>query len=361
VTGGVTKEFGAVTAVDAVDLEMQPGEFVTLLGPSGCGKSTLLRMIAGIEPPTTGTIEISGRVVNDVAARVAVPPEKRKLGMVFQSYAIWPHMSVYKNVEYPLRYAGVARNLRSERVHDALASCDMAEYSERYPHELSGGQQQRVALARAIVAQPALLLLDEPLSNLDARLREQMRLELKRLHVELGLTMLYVTHDQSEALAMSDRILVMDRGQILQEGSPEEVYRNPHSITVARFLGVKNIIRGTLVDSTHARLGPHVVPVTARGDVSVDDPVVLAIRPDAITRPRPGSNAAGELQGRIRVVEFLGTEYEHEIVVGDDVALIVTAPDRLGDMGDLIELSVNPDGANAFPDRGDDSERGDVE
>lgn len=160
---------------------------------------------------------------------------------------------------------------------------------------------------------------------------------------------------------MSDRILVMDRGQILQEGSPEEVYRNPLSITVARFLGVKNIIRGTLVDSTHARLGPHVVPVTARGDVSVDDPVVLAIRPDAITRPRPGSNAAGELQGRIRVVEFLGTEYEHEIVVGDDVALIVTAPDRLGDMGDLIELSVNPDGANAFPDRGDDSELGDVE
>ena len=214
------KTFGAVTALSGVSFSIRTGEFVTLLGPSGCGKSTILRILAGIETPTRGAVTIGGEVVNDTERRILVSPERRDLSMVFQSYAVWPHMTVATNVAFPLRYRKVPRSERRERVTEALRAVRMEEYVDRYPHQLSGGQQQRVAVARSIVGHPALLLLDEPLSNLDARLREDMRVELKRLHLELGLTMLYVTHDQSEALAMSDRILVMDHGAGAAGGRP---------------------------------------------------------------------------------------------------------------------------------------------
>lgn len=237
-----------MTAVDAVDLEMQPGEFVTLLGPSGCGKSTLLRMIAGIEPPTTGTIEISGRVVNDVAARVAVPPEKRKLGMVFQSYAIWPHMTVFENVAYPLRVgkAKLSKHQLHDEVLQTLEIVRIPELAARAATSLSGGQQQRVALARALVRKPKLLLLDEPLSNLDAKLRDEMRLELKDLFSHTDITVLYVTHDLLEALVLSDKIVVIEAGSVVQEGTPLQVYSLPQNRFVADSLNTSGLLQQEL-------------------------------------------------------------------------------------------------------------------
>ena len=282
------KTFGAVTALSGVSFSIRTGEFVTLLGPSGCGKSTILRILAGIETPTRGAVAIRGEVVNDTERRILVPPERRDLSMVFQSYAVWPHMTVATNVAFPLRYRKVPRSERRDRVTEALRAVRMEQYVDRYPHQLSGGQQQRVAVARSIVGHPALLLLDEPLSNLDARLREDMRVELKRLHLELGLTMLYVTHDQSEALAMSDRILVMDHGLVLQEGAPEEVYRSPRSLTVARFLGVKNIVAGRVSgDSVVEALGG-LLPATLAEPMAPGTDATVAIRPDGFTRPKRG-------------------------------------------------------------------------
>jgi iron(III) transport system ATP-binding protein len=345
----VAKDFGGVTAVAGVDLAIRPGEFVTLLGPSGCGKSTLLRMVAGIEAPTRGRIEISGRVVSDAAKHFLLPPERRGLGLVFQSYAVWPHMTVQRNVEYPLRYAKAPKKERTNLAMEALAAVDLSELAKRYPAQLSGGQQQRVALARAIVARPSLLLLDEPLSNLDARLRETMRVELKRLQVELGLTALYVTHDQSEALAMSDRILVMNAGRVLQEGSPEEVYRNPKSLTVARFLGVKNILDATVHDSGSVRLGPHVVPGILRvPELAPGEPVSVAIRPDAFSSASNGSSG-GVLEGQIDLVEFLGTGYEYQITLDGMVPIVMHTREVLGTRGDQVRLVVEPHGVSAFP------------
>jgi iron(III) transport system ATP-binding protein len=339
---GVAKEFGKVVAVGGVDLAVAHGEFVTLLGPSGCGKSTLLRMVAGIEQATGGTIVIDGRLVSEPRRGVLVPPERRHLGMVFQSYAVWPHMTVARNVEYPLRYAKVPRSERGEQVRRALAAVALEGLAGRYPGELSGGQQQRVALARAIVGRPALLLLDEPLSNLDARLRENMRLELKRLQVELGLTALYVTHDQSEALAMSDRILVMDAGKVLQEGSPEDVYRRPVSLTVARFLGVKNILDGTVVDGGRVRIADFEVGATFPSGAAPGDPVTVAIRPDAFGRAENGHRTGPDvMNGTIDLVEFLGNGYEYQVTVGSQSSLIIFSRDHWGTRGDPVSLRLN--------------------
>jgi iron(III) transport system ATP-binding protein len=343
----VSKRFGDVAAVGGVDVTAAPGEFVTLLGPSGCGKTTLLRMIAGIESPSGGRITIDGRVVNDAESGVMVPPEKRQLGMVFQSYAVWPHMTVRRNVEYPLRSARIGRSERRRRALEALDAVGLAALADRYPAEMSGGQQQRVSLARAIVSRPSLLLLDEPLSNLDARLRESMRVELKRLQLELGLTTLYVTHDQSEALAMSDRILVMDSGRVLQNADPESVYRRPSDLRVARFLGVKNILAGRAT-------GPDTVEIDGgvlRGVISArplapGQPVRLAVRPDAF-------EAAGaddpDVRGSVVLAEFLGVGYEHQIEVSRQTVLTVHTPERLGTRGEAVALRLRPGGAVAFP------------
>ena len=300
------KKFGAVTALAGVSFSIRTGEFVTLLGPSGCGKSTILRILAGIETPTRGAVAIGGKMVNDTERRILIPPERRDLSMVFQSY-----------------------------------------YVDRYPHQLSGGQQQRVAVARSIVGHPALLLLDEPLSNLDARLREDMRVELKRLHIELGLTMLYVTHDQSEALAMSDRILVMDHGLVLQEGTPEEVYRAPESLTVARFLGVKNIVDGTVAgDSMVEALGGS-LPATLAEPMAPGTEVAVAIRPDGFALAEEGSSGPS-ISGEIRLAQFLGGSYEHEIDAGGTM-VIAQSPQRLGARGDTVDLSIDPEAVIAFP------------
>ncbi len=242
------KTYGAVAAVRGVSLSVEQGQTFTLLGPSGCGKTTTLRCIAGLERPDSGEIELDRRVVDSPACGVHVAPYDRPIGMVFQSYAIWPHMSVFENVAYPLRTERPRLGKRriEERVMEALRLVKMEALAKRPAPQLSGGQQQRVALARALVSNPKLLLLDEPLSNLDAKLREQMRHELSALVATLGMATLYVTHDQSEALAMSQRIAVMDRGVVVQEGTPEEVYSRPRHPFVADFVGTANLFEGTI-------------------------------------------------------------------------------------------------------------------
>ena len=232
----VVKRFAELTVLDRFDLDVAHGEFVALLGPSGCGKSTLLRIIAGLERPDSGEIRIAKRLVTNL------PPEDRNVALMFQSYALLPHMTAIENVRFPLRMRRqMARTEQLDKAHEALALVKLDHLAERHPRQLSGGQQQRVALARSIVAEPDLLLLDEPLSNLDARLRENMQVELKRLHESLGLTTIFVTHDQTEALGLASRVILMNKGQVEQEGTPEEIYRRPRTVFAADFLGGANI------------------------------------------------------------------------------------------------------------------------
>ncbi|MBO5605697.1 MAG: ABC transporter ATP-binding protein, partial [Acidaminococcaceae bacterium] len=229
----IYKRFGDVTAVGDFNLEVADGEFISFLGPSGCGKTTILRMIAGFEKPTEGIIAIGDEEVSNAGKGYFLAPEKRGIGMVFQSYAVWPHMNVVDNVGYPLKIQNVPKEERHQRVMKMLELVHLEEYGERFPNQLSGGQQQRVALARALVARPSLLLLDEPLSNLDAKLRESMRFEISAIQKELGITVIYVTHDQSEAMTMSDRIVVMSMGKMQQVGRPYDVYTKPVNQMVA--------------------------------------------------------------------------------------------------------------------------------
>lgn len=260
----VSRNFGDFVAVSGVNLQIKEGEFVTLLGPSGCGKTTTLRMVAGLEQNTGGRISIGNAVVSDAARGIFVPAERRALGMVFQSYAIWPHMTVFDNVAYPLQVRRVQRNEIRNRVMAALKLVEMEKFSDRPAPALSGGQQQRVAIARALVFEPALLLLDEPLSNLDARLRIQMGSEFRALQKRLGITSLYVTHDQEEAMTLSDRVVVMQAGKVLQVGPPEEIYQRPQSRAVATFFGSPNLMQATVIACS--RLGEDNFELSVHGD-----------------------------------------------------------------------------------------------
>jgi iron(III) transport system ATP-binding protein len=303
--GNVRRYQGAL-AVDDVSFDVEPGQMFTLLGPSGCGKTTTLRCIAGLETPDLGTIVLGGRTLW-AAAGVSVSPNDRGIGMVFQSYAIWPHMSVYKNVAFPLEVRGHrSRPSRAEirrRVEESLATVQLDQLASRPATALSGGQQQRLALARALVMEPALLLLDEPLSNLDAKLREKMRFELKGLQSRLGITALYVTHDQAEALTMSDVIAVMHQGKVAQEGTPREIYERPASRVVAEFIGTTNIISGTVsaVSLTEGGgatyeiatpAGPLAGAMAARPPwLVVNTSVLVAIRPECVNLDSPSNGA----------------------------------------------------------------------
>ncbi len=344
---------------------LEAGTFFTLLGPSGCGKTTTLRCIAGLEMPDEGVIAVEDRKLFDAAARINVPVEQRAVGMVFQSYAIWPHMTVAENVAFPFTVARHRRYSRAEiaeAVKRALAIVDLDGFQQRSATRLSGGQQQRVALARAIVHEPRLLLLDEPLSNLDAQLRDEMRSELKRLQSKIGITTVYVTHDQSEALALSDQIAVIDKGRITQIGSPHDIYFRPANPFVARFVGATNLLTGRLLDSANGRGEVEVLSgrrIQCVLPQRIDDPstVSVSVRPESIELLRPDAGngqAKGQancLAGRVSGVTFLGAACRVD-VVSDGVSLQVTTPADIALPADgEVLLRFAPERAVALPGR----------
>ncbi|NCD09411.1 MAG: ABC transporter ATP-binding protein [Negativicutes bacterium] len=312
----IFKRFGGVTAVNDFDLVVEDGEFVSILGPSGCGKTTTLRMVAGFERATEGEIYIGDKCVSSSLKNTFVPPEKRDIGMVFQSYAVWPHMTVLDNVGYPLKIQKVAKEERVKRVKEMLALVHLEEYAERYPHQLSGGQQQRVALARALVARPGLLLLDEPLSNLDAKLRESMRFEILSLQKELGITVVYVTHDQGEAMAMSDRIVVMSKGFVQQIGAPHEIYANPANKMVADFIGLVNFLPGEITDGRVHIAG---MATSLPNPSNLTGSVTIAVRPENITLSSENGTMKGVLTHRF----YLGDAVDYRVQVGDEMVRVI--------------------------------------
>jgi len=359
----VSRHFGEFVAVNDVDLRVAQGEFVTLLGPSGCGKTTTLRMVAGLEQNTGGRISIDNEVVSDAASRVFVPSERRRLGMVFQSYAIWPHMTVFENVAYPLRVRRRPTDEIRDRVLKTLRLVEMESFAERPAPALSGGQQQRVAIARALVFEPKVLLLDEPLSNLDAKLRLQMGDEFRSIQKRLGMTTLYVTHDQAEAMALSDRVVVMDRGRIQQVGHPEEIYRYPANRTVAGFFGTPNLLTANVeacarIDGGRVRLD--VVGQGWRGrcqaatEVPAGRPVTVMVRPEDIRIASNGADADGlRWSGRIAHTIFRGAT-RSIFVETEQGRLNVDAPAFGGyAVGDNVTVTVPQSAAWAVVDHGE--------
>jgi ABC-type Fe3+/spermidine/putrescine transport system ATPase subunit len=311
----VGKRYGSLWALRDVSLRVEPGEFFTLLGPSGCGKTTALRVIAGFLDPD------EGRVLIDGASVIGVPPWRRDLGLVFQNYALWPHLSVFEHVAFGLRERRVPRAERVARVREALRLVSLEDLADRRPSQLSGGQQQRVALARTLVLRPRALLLDEPLSNLDAALRAQMRLELRRLHRDLGITTIFVTHDQAEAMALSTRIAVFDRGAVMQVGTPAEVYRRPLTRFVAEFLGAANLLEGR-VERGAVRVNDLVLHVADLADEPVSErtrgggaAVLCVVRPEAIQRVRAGEIVPNRVEATVVSAVYLGGRHECELAL----------------------------------------------
>ncbi len=328
----ISKTFGDERALSDVSFTVRDGELLTLLGPSGCGKTTTLMSIAGFQNPDSGRISCGGQAFFDRSARVDLPVEARNLGIVFQSYAVWPHMTVAQNVGFPLKVRKLARAAIGQRVRETLELVEMGAYGRRYPHELSGGQQQRVALARALVYSPSVLLLDEPFSNLDAKLRERTRVWLKQLQSELALTTVFVTHDQDEALSMSDRIIVMNHGQILQTGTPEEVYRRPSSRFVAEFLGQCNILTGRPSapgsgGEPEVTINPGSISLAVDASRPTDGSVEVAVRPEAIELTELPAEGPDTFPVTVRATSFLGDHYVYELDA-DGVSLVATSPHR---------------------------------
>ena len=301
---------GEVYAARDVTLRVQPGEFLTLLGPSGCGKTTTLRMIAGFERPDAGQIRFDGQDVTHI------PANRRNIGFVFQNYALFPHLSIFENVAYGLRVRGASSDSITRAVGDVLVLVGLAGHEQQFPAQLSGGEQQRVALARAIVIRPRVLLFDEPLSNLDAKLRVQMRSEIRALQQRLSITTVYVTHDQEEAMAVSDRIAVMNRGRVVQEGSAEDLYHRPASQFVAQFVGRVNLVSGRVVttDATSVRvavLGREIITPVSGGDLKVGESVQVALRPEAVEMTRPRNGDA--IHATVQSSTFLGDKIEYVV------------------------------------------------
>jgi iron(III) transport system ATP-binding protein len=337
----LSKHYGGVAVVKNVCLEIADTEFVTLLGPSGCGKTTTLRLIAGFLKPDTGTIRVGNTILS--SRNSVLPPEKRGMGMVFQTYAIWPHLTVYENVVFGLEVRRIPKREARKRVTDVLEMVNLTGLEDRYPNQLSGGQQQRVALARSLVMEPRILLLDEPLSNLDAKLRERMRWELKELQRRTAITFVYVTHDQSEAMALSDRIAVMHLGELVQYGSPREIYSHPANRTVADFMGLVNLVPGRILggsgrDGVVALGGEHrlhlSLPLGAREGMAVH----VAIRPENIALTGEAAADTGDLLP-VRVVAstFLGNLADYQVDLTDGTRLRVQAhPLTIYDVGQQI-------------------------
>lgn len=317
------KAFGEAVAVDDVSLDVAPGEFISLLGPSGCGKTTTLRLIAGLERADSGSISIDHREVIDV------PPQRRKIGMVFQQYALFPNLTTFENVAFALRVSRESQNQVSARVNELLNLVHLEHAAQRYPHQLSGGMQQRVALARALAMEPPLLLLDEPLSALDAAIRDELRTELRRLQRQLDLTVIYVTHDQAEAMALSDRIVVMEKGKVSQVGSPRDLYDRPATRFAAGFIGANNRRLTTLEwidDRPAVRWGTAHLPIATSGGHRPGDTVLAAWRPEAAAISTTGNGAKTQhaLHGTIELITFLGPITRLDVrVAGDDEPVLV--------------------------------------
>ena len=353
---GLRKAFGDVVAVDGVDLDIRAGEFFSLLGPSGCGKTTTLRMIGGFELPTDGRILVGSR---DVTTE---PPERRPVNMVFQSYALFPHLTVFENIAFGLRRRKAPDAEVRARVGEALDLVRLGGYDRRRPDQLSGGQQQRVALARALVNRPQVLLLDEPLGALDLKLRRELQVELKRVQLEVGITFIYVTHDQEEALALSDRIAVMDGGRVEQLGSPEELYDRPHSRFVAGFIGTTNLLEAVVerVDGPVAvvRLADGERGLAKAGAAAGGDTVDVAIRPEAIHLepanpgdPPPSDTSGMALGGEILQSAYLGTAVSFQVrtVGGETLAVVVPRGHQRFGIGDAVRVRWHADDAMVLP------------
>lgn len=353
----VTKILGQSRAVDNLNLEIRAGELFFLLGPSGCGKTTTLRMVAGFYTPDEGRILFNDKDQSRVA------PHKRNTGMVFQNYALWPHMDVQSNVAYGLKMRRVSETEKRERVKHALEIVHMQAYAERRPNQLSGGQQQRIALARALVIEPDVVLLDEPLSNLDAKLRVEMRTQIKDIHSTVGRTMIYVTHDQAEALSMADRIAVMRRGRVVQVGTPHELYTRPESAFVAQFIGGTNLLRGTLEEvgdlltvKTQAGVvrAKNGVKGIARGE-----PVFCSVRPESLrlsgaaeSGGRVSAGAANELIAEVQSIMYLGDNEQYALRLADNAivrAVEYNQPTRKAQVGDQVALHFDPEAVVVLP------------
>ena len=320
---GLTKRYGEAAVVNDVSLTIEHGRLVCLLGPSGCGKTTTLRLIAGFVEPSAGEIRVGNRLISSPAR--TLPPERRNMSMIFQSYALWPHMTVAENVAYGLKLRKIDRATAARKLDAILATTHLAELAQRYPGELSGGQQQRVALARALIVEPETLLLDEPLSNLDANLREEMRFEVRRLHDEYRYTTVYVTHDQSEAMTTADVIAVMNAGRIEQAGSPEDIYDRPRSEFVARFIGSSNVLKGQALDETHLSCAGGTLRCS--GDkLSAGSEGAIAVRQHVIRiwMKEPG-NMENLLPGTVARQVFLGPSRDYLIAISDGTQLRVVA------------------------------------
>lgn len=339
----LTKKYGNTVAVEDFSIEIKDGEFFTLLGPSGCGKTTLLRCIAGFIPVTKGKIYIGDRLVSSEDAKRSIPPEDRNLGMVFQSYAVWPHMNVFRNISYPLRIKHFSEKEITHRTDRILALLRLAHLKKRSPQELSGGQQQRVALGRALIMNPDVLLLDEPLSNLDAKLREEMRFELKELQKRIGVTIVYVTHDQSEAMVLSERIVVMEEGKIRQIGSPIEIYKNPNNSFVGSFIGKSNFLQGEV-----ERVNGESLTIKIEGGPVIE--LREAVRPakkqvtvmvrhhnvEILTQRIPHS-----IPARIMLATYLGDQFIYELEMSGTRIMAQTHEEKRFSEGDDVYVRLN--------------------
>ncbi|HEY1361762.1 MAG TPA: ABC transporter ATP-binding protein [Xanthobacteraceae bacterium] len=339
---GLTKRYGDVAVVDDVSLTIEHGRLVCLLGPSGCGKTTTLRLIAGFVEPTAGEIRVGNQLVSSPARTLA--PERRNMSMIFQSYALWPHMTVAANVAYGLELRKLDRETVKRKLSAILATTQLSALADRYPGELSGGQQQRVALARALIVEPETLLLDEPLSNLDANLREEMRFEVRRLHDEYRYTTVYVTHDQAEAMTTADVIAVMNGGRIEQAGSPEEVYDRPRSEFVARFIGASNILKGKALDDSHLAVGETVLRCTGVR-LAPGDGGAISVRQHVIrlwaAAPQSMENV---IAGTVLRQVFLGNSRDYVVAAADGTQLrVVTSPAENVARGQPVWLYLPPE------------------
>ncbi|MDI6895611.1 MAG: ABC transporter ATP-binding protein [Bacillota bacterium] len=350
---GLTKRFGIITAMDSLDLSVGDGELLALLGPSGCGKTTTLRCISGFELPDEGDVFFGDRRVT------MLPPDQRNIGMVFQNYALFPHMTVYENIAFGLRLRRHSKAETDRRVFEVLERVGLSGVERRYPRQLSGGQQQRVALARALVVSPSLLLLDEPLANLDAKLREEMRFYIRSLQKSVRITTVYVTHDQAEAMVLADRVAVMFAGRLAQVDAPVEVYRHPASAEVAQFIGLANFLTGTVREVLQAgcrvETSVGLVECAESRGLAVGDRVVLTVRPEALSLHRAGSAGRAVpgrnvMRGVVREGAFLGNTVDYRVEVGDGSVLRVQgSPVEILELGAEVDLSFSPSSAWLIP------------